>query len=49
MNVINEKNNEISALEAEIENLKKIKDDRAQLHAEIYKLQKENISLLKKI
>ena len=49
LNVINEKNNEISALEAEIENLKKIKDDRAQLHAEIYKLQKENISLLKKI
>lgn len=40
---------EISSLEEEILELKKIKDDRSQLHAEIYRLQKENISLLKKI
>lgn len=40
---------EISSLEAEIESFKKIKDDRNQLNAEIYRLQKENISLLKKI
>lgn len=49
LNVINEKNEEISALEAEILELKRLKDDRFQLQAEIYKLQKENISLLKKI
>lgn len=46
---IKEKNDAISSLEEEIAELKKLKDDRAQLHSEIYKLQKENISLMKKI
>ena len=49
LNIINEKNSEIASLEEEILELKRMKDDRNQLQAEIYKLQKENISLMKKI
>lgn len=47
--VDNNQKNEIAALEAEISELRKIKDDRILLQAEIYRLRKENINLMKKI
>ena len=42
------KKDEISALEAEISELRKVKDDRILLQAEIYRLRKENLNLMKR-
>lgn len=46
--VDNSEKNKISALEAEIAELRKIKDDRILLQAEIYRLRKENLNLMKR-
>lgn len=46
--VNNSQKTEISSLEREISELKKVRDDRALLQAEIYRLRKENLSLMKR-
>lgn len=46
--VNNSEKSEIAALEAEIAELRKIKDDRILLQAEIYRLRKENLNLMKR-
>lgn len=46
--VNNSQKTEISKLEKEISELKKIKDERSLLYAEIYRLRKENLNLMKR-
>lgn len=46
--VDNNQKNEIAALEREISELRGIKNDRALLQAEIYRLRKENLNLMKR-
>ncbi len=46
--VNNSQKNEIASLEKEISELRKIKDERSLLYAEIYRLRKENLNLMKR-
>lgn len=48
VNTVVNNSDKISALEAEITELRKVKDDRILLQAEIYRLRKENLNLMKR-